>query len=54
MQERLEYWLVTAVARTLGRLPRHLSRLLVRILTFSCYFGLSRLRHVGERNLAPH
>jgi KDO2-lipid IV(A) lauroyltransferase len=24
---------------------------LVRILTFSCYLGLSRLRHVGERNL---
>jgi Kdo2-lipid IVA lauroyltransferase/acyltransferase len=51
MQERLEYWLVTAVARTLGRLPRRLARLLVRILTFSCYFGLSRLRGVGERNL---
>jgi KDO2-lipid IV(A) lauroyltransferase len=51
MQERLEYWLVTALARTLGRLPRGLARILVRILTFTCYIGLSRLRRVGERNL---
>jgi KDO2-lipid IV(A) lauroyltransferase len=51
MQERLEYWLVTAVARTLGRLPRGLARILVRILTFTSYIGLSRLRGVGERNL---
>jgi Kdo2-lipid IVA lauroyltransferase/acyltransferase len=51
MQERLEYWLVTAIARTLGRLPRGLARLLVRILTITCYICLSRLRRVGERNL---
>ncbi|UWZ82723.1 lysophospholipid acyltransferase family protein [Occallatibacter riparius] len=51
MQERLEYWLVTAVARTLGRLPRGISRILVRILTFTCYIALSRLRRVGQRNL---
>jgi Kdo2-lipid IVA lauroyltransferase/acyltransferase len=51
MQERIEYWLVTVVARTLGRLPRRLARFLVRILTFACYVGLSRLRGVGERNL---
>ncbi len=51
MQERIEFWLVTAVARTLGRLPRALARILVRILTFACYLGLSRLRRVGERNL---
>jgi KDO2-lipid IV(A) lauroyltransferase len=51
MKERLEYWLVLAVARTLGRLPRGLARLLVRILTLSCYLGLGRLRRVGERNL---
>jgi Kdo2-lipid IVA lauroyltransferase/acyltransferase len=51
MQEKIEYWLVTAVARTLGRLPRSLARLLVRILTWSCYLGLTRLRRVGERNL---
>ena len=51
MKERLEYWLVLAVARTLGWLPRGLSRLLVRILTWSCYLALGRLRRVGERNL---
>ena len=51
MQERIEYWFVMAVARTLGRLPRSLARILVRILTWSCYLGLARLRHVGERNL---
>jgi KDO2-lipid IV(A) lauroyltransferase len=52
MKERLEFWLVAAVARTLGWLPRRLARLLVRILTWSCYLGLTRLRRVGERNLA--
>ncbi len=51
MQDRLEYWLVTAVARTLGRLPRGIARVLVRILTFTCYVALSRLRRVGQRNL---
>src|SRR5215469_14111460 len=51
MKERLEYWLVLAVAHTLGWLPRSLSRLLVRVLTWSCYLGLARLRGVGERNL---
>ena len=51
MRERIEYWLVLAVARTLGRLPRSLARILVRILTFSAYLALRRLRGVGERNL---
>ena len=51
MKERMEYWLVLAVARTLGWLPRGLARLLVRILTLTCYLALARLRHVGERNL---
>jgi KDO2-lipid IV(A) lauroyltransferase len=51
MQEKIEYWLVLAVARTLGRLPRALARLLVRVLTGSLYFALGRLRRVGERNL---
>lgn len=51
MKERLEYWLVVGVARALGGLPRPLARLLVRILTWSCYLGLSRLRRVGRRNL---
>ncbi|HWG21992.1 MAG TPA: lysophospholipid acyltransferase family protein [Terracidiphilus sp.] len=51
MQQRIEYWLVLAVARTLGRLPRPVARLLVRVLTWSAYLGLARLRRVGERNL---
>jgi Kdo2-lipid IVA lauroyltransferase/acyltransferase len=51
MQERLEYWLITATARTLGRLPRGLARLLVRILTVTCYLALTRLRRTGQRNL---
>ncbi|HEY3704087.1 MAG TPA: lysophospholipid acyltransferase family protein [Terracidiphilus sp.] len=51
MQEKIEYWLVTAVARTLGRLPRGLARLLVRVLTLACYLGLTRLRRTGQRNL---
>src|SRR4029077_15778155 len=39
------------------RLPRRLARLLVRILTLTCYLALLRLRRVGERNLElalPH
>jgi KDO2-lipid IV(A) lauroyltransferase len=51
MKERIESWLVLAVARTLGWLPRRLARLLVRILTLTCYVLLGRLRRVGERNL---
>lgn len=51
MRERIEYWLVTAVARALGRLPRAVARILVRILTWACYLGLKRLRRVGQRNL---
>jgi KDO2-lipid IV(A) lauroyltransferase len=49
--EKIEYWLVLAVARPLGRLPRGLARVLVRVLTWLTYLGLRRLRGVGERNL---
>jgi KDO2-lipid IV(A) lauroyltransferase len=51
MRESVEYWLVVAVARTLGRLPRALARALVLILTRVLYLVLGRLRRVGERNL---
>ncbi|HKF49992.1 MAG TPA: lysophospholipid acyltransferase family protein [Terracidiphilus sp.] len=51
MRERIEYWAVLAVARALAWLPRPAARLLVRILTWSVYLGLTRLRNVGERNL---
>lgn len=47
----MEYWLVTAVARTLGRLPRRVARVLVRAVTATVYLALGRLRRVGMRNL---
>ncbi len=52
MQEKIEYWLVLAVARTLGRMPRAVARPAVRVLTMALYLLLGRLRRVGERNLA--
>jgi Kdo2-lipid IVA lauroyltransferase/acyltransferase len=51
MRENLEYWLVVAVARILGLLPRGLARLLAGILALAVYVFLGRLRRVGERNL---
>jgi KDO2-lipid IV(A) lauroyltransferase len=51
MRDRLEYWLVVAVARSLGWMPRLLARLLADALTWSLYRVLSRLRRVGRRNL---
>jgi KDO2-lipid IV(A) lauroyltransferase len=51
MRDRLEYWLVVAVARSLGWMPRRLARLLADALTWSMYRALSRLRRVGRRNL---
>jgi len=51
MREKLEFWLVLAVARTLGWLPRWLARLLAGLLAWSVYRLHGRLRRVGERNL---
>ena len=51
MWERMEYRLVTAVARALGRLPRGVARVVVRLITASAYLALGRLRRVGRRNL---
>jgi KDO2-lipid IV(A) lauroyltransferase len=51
MRENLEFWLVLAVARPLGRLPRGLARLLAGLLAWGAYLALGRLRRVGERNL---
>ena len=51
MRERLEYWLVIAVARTLGRMPRGLARLWAWGLAFMVYWLFGRLRRVGMRNL---
>jgi KDO2-lipid IV(A) lauroyltransferase len=51
MRENLEYWLVVAVGRTLGRVPRGLARLLAGLLAFGVYWAFGRLRRVGMRNL---
>jgi len=52
MWERTEYWLVTVVARALGRMPRRVARVAVRLLAASAFVALARLRSVGRRNLA--
>ena len=51
MRETLEYWLVVAVVRTLGLLPRGMARLLAGVIVFLVYWLLGRLRKVGFRNL---
>lgn len=51
MQEKIEYWLVLAVARGLGWMPRGLGRLLAGLLAWGVYRSMSRLRHAGETNL---
>jgi KDO2-lipid IV(A) lauroyltransferase len=40
------------VARSLGRIPRGLARLLSGLLAFAVYHAFGRLRRTGERNLA--
>jgi KDO2-lipid IV(A) lauroyltransferase len=52
MRENLEYWLVVAVARTLGLLPRRLARRAGAALAWGVYRFHGRLRRVGERNLS--
>ena len=51
MRENLEYWLVLAVARALGFMPRGMARFLSRGLAFAVYWFFRRLRRVGWRNL---
>lgn len=51
MRENLEYWLVVAVARSLGRLPRSVARAVAAVLVLLVYGLLGRLRRVGMRNL---
>ncbi len=51
MQQKIEYWLVLAVVRILGRMPRALARGLAGALAFLLFHALGRLRRVGERNL---
>ncbi len=52
MRENLEHWLVVAVARGLGRLPRGVARAAAGVLAFLAYWLAGRLRRVGTRNLA--
>jgi KDO2-lipid IV(A) lauroyltransferase len=52
MREILEYWLVVAVARTLGWMPRGLARFKAGVLAWLVYHLHGRLRRVGERNLS--
>ena len=47
----MEYWLVLAVARTLGVMPRRLARLLAGLLARLVYWTFGHLRRVGVRNL---
>jgi KDO2-lipid IV(A) lauroyltransferase len=51
MQEKIEYWLVIALARTLGWMPRGLARRLAEGLAWAVYRLLGRQRRVGLRNL---
>ena len=51
MRENLEYGLVVAAARCLGRMPRRFARLLACLLAFAVYWCFVRLRRVGMRNL---
>ena len=51
MRETLEYGVVVAVARCLGRLPRGLARLLARFIAIGVFWCFGRLRRVGMRNL---
>lgn len=52
MKEKIEYWLVVAVARSLGWMPRPLARMFAGLLAFKVYWVFGRLRRVGERNLS--
>jgi Kdo2-lipid IVA lauroyltransferase/acyltransferase len=51
MWEKLEYGLVVAVARCLGRVPRRVARWFASGIAFAVYWYVGRLRRVGERNL---
>ena len=51
MREQIEYWLVVAVAHTLGLMPRKAARLLAGVLAWLVFHGMARLRRVGMRNL---
>jgi KDO2-lipid IV(A) lauroyltransferase len=51
MRENLEYWLVVAIARCLGLMPRGIARPFAWLLAIAVYWCFGRLRRVGVRNL---
>jgi KDO2-lipid IV(A) lauroyltransferase len=51
MRDAIEYWLVVAVARALGRVPRRPARWAARLVAIAVYWCFGRLRRVGARNL---
>ena len=51
MRQRLEYGLAWVIIKTLGALPRPLSRAAAIALSWTIYLVHVRLRHVGMRNL---
>jgi len=52
MRKSLEYRLVVAIARGLGRLPRWLARIFAYLLAIAVHGTFGRLRRVGIRNLS--
>jgi KDO2-lipid IV(A) lauroyltransferase len=51
ISERIQFWLVLAVASPLAKLPRPLARRLAEALAWLLYHSLGRLRRTGLRNL---
>jgi KDO2-lipid IV(A) lauroyltransferase len=51
MWEDIEYGVVVAIARCLGRVPRGVARLAAGCIAFAVYWCFGRLRGVGMRNL---
>jgi KDO2-lipid IV(A) lauroyltransferase len=51
MWEFLQYGLVVAIARCLGRMPRGVARRFAGLLAFSVFWCFGRLRRVGTRNM---
>jgi len=51
MREDLEYWLVAAIARCLGLMPRRLARAVAWMIAVATFWCFGRLRRVGMRNL---
>jgi len=51
MREKIEFWMVRAVAVTLGHLPRGVARQTAALLVWMASPLLARLRRVGMRNL---